>query len=193
MRSLADRLGVTPAALYYWFPSKAYLLAAIAEHVAAQIVATEERGGRWEDRLRSLARGIVDAAQHHPATFSWVIQNYATQPPLTRLHEAMLDVLLDAGFDAREAVLARSTVLRFVVGHLGLSAVPGHIDPTTVDVDSYPRIHEVAAQSARLTPSDILEYGLDHVIAGLVPPRSGRHRPASRPSGTRVSSAKSRT
>ena len=33
MRSLADRLGVSTAAFYYWFPSKAQLLEAIAEHV----------------------------------------------------------------------------------------------------------------------------------------------------------------
>lgn len=81
MRSLADRLGVTAAALYYWFPAKAQLLDAIAEHVAAQIVATKERGASWEDRLRSLAMAVLDAAEHHPATFNWVFRNYAMQPP----------------------------------------------------------------------------------------------------------------
>jgi hypothetical protein len=67
--------------------------------------------------------------------------------------------------------------------------VPGHIDPATVDADSFPRVHEIAAQSSRLTPSDVLEYGLDHVIAGIAPPRAARRRGASRPSGSRVGAA----
>src|ERR1700755_469006 len=80
MRALADRLGVTAAALYYWFPAKLHLLDAIAEHVAARIVSAEQRGASWEDRLRALATGIVESAQHHPATFNWVFLNYAMQP-----------------------------------------------------------------------------------------------------------------
>jgi len=180
MRSLADRLGVTGAALYYWFPAKAVLLDAIAEHVAALIVATEHRGGPWEERIRSLALGVRDAAEQHPRTFNWVFTNYAMQPPLARIDEAMLDVLLSAGFDPRDAVLAKGAILRLVVGDLGLAPMPSDIDPTTVDAESYPRAHQVAAESAQLARRDFLEYGLDRVIAGLAPLRRRRQRAPAR-------------
>lgn len=83
----------------------------------------------------------------------------------------MLDVLMDAGFAAREAVLAKSTILRLVVGHLGLAVLPNHIDPSSVDLESYPRAHQVAGASVLLSPGDFLKYGLDHVIASLGTPR----------------------
>ncbi|MGO8862934.1 MAG: TetR/AcrR family transcriptional regulator [Acidimicrobiales bacterium] len=180
MRSLADRLGVTGAALYYWFPAKAVLLDAIAEYVAALIVATEHRGEPWEERIRSLALGIKEAAEQHPRTFNWVFTNYAMQPPLARIDEAMLDVLLSAGFDPRDAVLAKGAILRLVVGDLGLAPMPTHIDPILVDEEAYPRAHEVAAESAHVAQREFLEYGLDRFIAGLNPLRRPRQRAGAR-------------
>jgi AcrR family transcriptional regulator len=174
MRALADRLGVSATALYYWFPAKAVLLDAIAEHVSARIVAIDQGQAPWRERLRSLSISIVDAAQHHPVTFAWVLMNYTTQPPQTQIDEAMLDVLLKAGCDAREAVLAKNTIWRFLLGHLGLIRLARHIDPAPVDALSYPRVHEVATESAQLTAQDYFDYGLDRVIAGITPKRRVR-------------------
>jgi AcrR family transcriptional regulator len=176
MRSLADRLGVTGAALYYWFPAKAHLMDAIAEHVAARIIATESRAAPWKDRLRAMALSISDAAQVHPVTFNWVFMNYASQPPLAQIDEAMLDVLLGAGFTPQEALLAKGAVMRLVVGDLGLARMPAHIDPADVDPDAYPRVQEVAADSAALGLRDYLEYGLDRVIDGIDASRRRRSR-----------------
>lgn len=183
MRALADRLGVSAAALYHWFPAKAQLLDAIAEHVAARIVATGQHGASWEDRLRSLAIGLVEASQQHPETFRWVVFNYASRPALAKVDEAMLDVLIDAGFGAREAVLAKGTVLRFVIGHLGLATLPTTIDLATVDPATYPRVYQVAGEAAELSPTDLLAYGLDHVIASLAPARRDT-APDTPPSGS---------
>jgi TetR/AcrR family tetracycline transcriptional repressor len=192
MRSLADQLGVTAAALYYWFPAKAHLIDAIAEYVAAQIIAAEHRGGSWQDRLRELATGILDAAEHHPATFSFVFRKYATQPPLATMDEAILDILLDAGFDERDAVLAKNAILRFVLGEVDLAHVPTHIDPSTVDVAAYPRAHQVSKASARLTSQDYLDYGLDHLIASLKPTSAVHQRNSRRVAAVRTPTPRKR-
>jgi AcrR family transcriptional regulator len=179
MRSLADRLGVTSAATYYWFPSKAELLDAVAEHVIARIVATDPRSASWQERLHALALAIVEAGQDHPVTFNWVFTNYGGQPPLATIDEAMLNVLIEAGFPPREALLGRSAVLRFVVGHLGLARIGSLTDTALVSPDNYPRVHEVAAESSALENTDFLEYGLDRLIEGIDQSERRRKRTAS--------------
>ena len=174
MRALAEKLDVSATALYHWFPSKAELLDAIAEHVSAGIVATEQDNLPWWHRLRALSASIVDAAQHHPVTFAWVLMNYSTQPPLTRIDEAMLDVLLTAGFDARESMLTKNTIWRFLLGHLGLLRLHSHLEPDGADFWSNPRVPEVAAESAGLTAQDYFDFGLDRVIGRSTPSRAPR-------------------
>jgi AcrR family transcriptional regulator len=167
MRSLGERLGVTGAALYYWFPAKDDLLDAVAGHLAARIVAESDDGAGWPERLRAVADRITRTAAEHPRAFSWVFTNYAKRPPLAQIDEAILEVLMSGGFDGREAMLAKGLFWRFIVGHLGLAAVPSHIDPRTVDAELHPRIHEVGPSSARLTPADFYDYGLDRLLDSL--------------------------
>jgi AcrR family transcriptional regulator len=174
MRALAERLEVSATALYYWFPSKAELLDAIAEHVFAGIVDVDQDNASWRLRLRSLSSSIVDAAEHHPVAFAWVLMNYSTQPPLTRIDEAMLDVLLKAGFDVRESMLTKNTIWRFLLGHLGLLRLHGHLEPDAAEFWSYPRVPEVAAERGQLTAQDYFDFGLDRVIGRITPSRRSR-------------------
>ncbi len=171
MRALAQRLEVSATALYYWFPSKTELLDAIAEHVSAGIVSVDQDDAPWRKRLQSLSSSIVDAAEHHPVTFAWVLINYSTQPPLTRIDEAMLDALLKAGFDVRTSMLTKNTIWRFLLGHLGLLRLHSHLEPDAADFWSYSRLQEVAAESGQLTAQDYFEFGMGRIIRGMTPPR----------------------
>jgi hypothetical protein len=92
----------------------------------------------------------------------------------------MLDVLLGAGFEPRDALLVKGAILRFAVGYLGLARMPSHIDAATVDPASYPRVHEVGDVSARLAEREFLEFGLDCIIAGIPTPRAVPRRGGSR-------------
>jgi AcrR family transcriptional regulator len=167
MRALGDRLGVTGAALYYWFPAKDDLLEAVAGHLAARIVAESDPRTGWQEQLRAIATGVTRAAAEHPRAFSWVFTTYAKRPPLAQVDEAILEVLMSGGFAGREALLGKGLFWRFIVGHLSLTALPAHIDPEIVDIDHHPRIHEVAAVSAALAAMDYFDYGLDQLIASL--------------------------
>ncbi|MQY24327.1 TetR/AcrR family transcriptional regulator [Nocardia macrotermitis] len=177
MRALADRLEVTSAALYYWFPSKAHLMDAIAAHVAARIVAGESETGSWKVRLKALAVAIREAAVDHPQTFNWVFTNYASQPPLAKIDEAMVAVLLNAGFTARQALLAKGSVLRFVVGDLGLTQkTEGDTDTSDLDPVQYPHLSSLCADDAAIPPKDYLDFGLDRIIDGIAAERRRRMR-----------------
>lgn len=167
IRALGDRLGVTGAALYYWFPAKQDLLDAVAGHLAERIIAVPLTEADWEERLRGIADGVIHAAQVHPGAFGWVFMTYAKRPPLVRIDEELLDVLVGAGFEHRDAMLAKGAFWRLVVGHLGLAALPAHIDPSTVERDDYPHIHAVADVSAALVPADYFARGLDLLIDGI--------------------------
>jgi TetR/AcrR family tetracycline transcriptional repressor len=176
MRSLADALDVTPAALYYWFDNKDALLDAVADHVAKQIIAAAPPDADWRAALVELARSVITRAQTHPVTFGWVFTTYAKKPPLAQVDEAMIDALLRGGFDDREALLAKGLLWRFIVGHLGLSRVPSHIDTTPLTVEQYPRLHQVAATSATQVPDDFFEWGLHQLVSKLEPTRPARRR-----------------
>lgn len=169
MRALADRLDVTPAALYYWYPAKSDLLDAVAGRMAGLIVTAADSGEDWRTTLRDLANAVLASAQGHPIAFMWAFTNYAKKPPLAQIDEAMLTALLQGGFGERDAVMAKGALWRFIVGHLGLARVPSHIDPAVAPEDDYPSIHRVAADSAALAERDFFDWGLDNLIASFRP------------------------
>lgn len=168
MRSLAGGLGVTTAALYYWFPAKSDLLDGVADHLAEQIVSSAPKDGAWQERIEQICRSVTSVADEHPGAFAWLFTNYVRKLPLAKVDEELLDALCSGGFDYRGAVLARGTILRFVVGHLALDQAPARMDPGVAPVGDYPRVHQVAGVSAQQTRQDFFEAGLHALIAGLV-------------------------
>src|SRR5260370_2572174 len=71
MRAVAERVGVTPMALYPHIGSKAAVLDGIVDLLLAEYLPRTEAmaDAPWDDRLRALAAGIRDLSQAHPASF----------------------------------------------------------------------------------------------------------------------------
>ena len=132
-------------------------------------MAVADDGTGWRETLHGLAEAVLSSAHAHPTAFVWAFTTYAKKPPLAQIDEAMLAALSEGGFDARGAVLAKGTIWRFIVGHLGLAKVPAHIDPDVAPEDEYPRIHQVAGESEALTDADFFEWGLARLIDSLQP------------------------
>ncbi|MFO0756828.1 MAG: TetR/AcrR family transcriptional regulator [Byssovorax sp.] len=93
LREVAERVGVTPAAMYHHFRDKEALLAAVAEEgfVALDRLMTEAReaaGARPVARLRALGKGYVAFAVAHPAHFRVMFDKLVDYHAHPTLHAA---------------------------------------------------------------------------------------------------------
>ncbi|MGH3372390.1 MAG: TetR/AcrR family transcriptional regulator [Nocardioidaceae bacterium] len=179
MRTLADRLGARPMALYTYFGSKDELLDAARDHVMAQLDA-QHGDGDWAERLRSVGLGLFRLLVSHPA----LIHLFATRPlaghEAADATEAHLRVLRDAGFDRVTAARAHLALLHHVLGaatwEVQLNA--GRTSEETrerrrralrdMPADRYPTLVDLAAE---LVTDAVGEqqflFGLDVILDGL--------------------------
>ncbi|GAA4068565.1 MULTISPECIES: TetR/AcrR family transcriptional regulator [Actinomadura] len=168
MRKLAKRLDVTATAIYHHVDGRDVLLDAIVDRVCAAIVAEAPREGGWRDRLRGLLTVLVERASRHPRASVWAITEYARRPPVIRLHDAMLSILLDAGFTPARAVHLKGAAMRLVVGHLVIleassrewSRAPGEGDSA---------FETVRPAQENAAPAEAFRVGLDALLAGIAP------------------------
>ena len=185
MRSLAERLGVRPMALYTYFGSKDELLDAARDHVLGGLSAHRDAAHPdadepdWVRRLRAVGLELYRLLVAHPA----LIHLFATRPLAG--HEAAvateehLRVLRDAGFDRADAARAHLTLLQHALGSAtwevqlnrgrdarsrqrrqeALAALPADQYPTLVDLT--PELVEGTVGEQQFV------YGVDVILAGL--------------------------
>jgi AcrR family transcriptional regulator len=118
MQAVADRIGVTPMALYRHVANKADLLDGVVERILME-VPLPEPADPWPDRLAALARGIRVAALRHPQVFPLLLQRAAATPGARRTRDAVYGALRQAGL-AEEDVVQLERVLSTAV--LGFAA-----------------------------------------------------------------------
>jgi AcrR family transcriptional regulator len=100
LRRIAQRLGVTPMALYRYVEDKEDLLDALAERLYAELALPDGTGGWW-DGLARLAHSTRQVLLAHP----WAAPLFARPlegPHARALDEAMRRELRRAGFTAAE-------------------------------------------------------------------------------------------
>src|SRR5205814_2354071 len=82
-------------------------------------VAVPERGsGRWDDQLARLARALRSALGAHPGVGPFLLGRDVATPATDRLSNATIAVLVDEGFDRKEAALAFTAVHNLLLGRL---------------------------------------------------------------------------
>lgn len=118
-RRLAERLGVQQPALYWHFKSKAELLDALNHEMLVRfhhhrVPAPKER---WEDFTLASARSLRSALL---AVRDGARINAGTRPTGTEFadYERQLELYVDAGFTAREALNIAISITRYVVGYV---------------------------------------------------------------------------
>ncbi|MEV6103666.1 TetR/AcrR family transcriptional regulator [Streptomyces sp. NPDC051940] len=137
MRAVADRVGVTPMALYPHVGSKAALLDGMVGTALATLLEDAEwraaAAGDWRVRLRAFAR----VARRHSAEHPWVVGLLFSRPAVTPDAVAFVDqlygALLDAGVPPSQVPrmerLFSTFVLGFVASENGGRFAPGTLDP----------------------------------------------------------------
>src|SRR5260370_24803572 len=130
MREVASRLGLTPRALYRYYPDRAALEAAIAEEGfrrlhADLVVAVGKRVGK--DALRVSATAYLTFAQAHPPWYALLMRFHVQTPELLEAgHEMWTFVvgLVEDAVGAERAASAAVAFWAFLQGFAHLERVP---------------------------------------------------------------------
>ncbi|MFG2635661.1 TetR/AcrR family transcriptional regulator [Streptomyces sp. NPDC048362] len=114
MRSVAQRLGVTPMTLYTYVPGKAELLDLMLDAAYPQMPRTDHTAAPWRTRVEAVARENRDLYRRHP----WVATLPTTRPPLgpglMAKYEHELAAFDGLGLDDLEMDAALTFLLGFV-------------------------------------------------------------------------------
>lgn len=134
MQAVADRLGVTPMALYRHIKDKADLLDAVVESLLLEFVLPDPRLP-WRERLSAVARAARESARRHPAVFPLLLQRAANTPGARRVREVIYAALRDAGIHDDQVARAERLLSTFVMG-FAVSEASGRFTARAADVEA---------------------------------------------------------
>jgi TetR/AcrR family tetracycline transcriptional repressor len=159
MRALAEELGVTPMAAYYYVKSKEELLELVADSVAA----TEPplpSDLPWDEQLKLRAFDLFDRLTAYPGLGAFLHERPLT-PAVRKGYPSGIELFRRAGLDQHDAELAQATYHTFMFGLMGMEY---RFRPAKR------RRHGVKDEDAILghaTTHEFIEFGLDTLIDGI--------------------------
>jgi TetR/AcrR family transcriptional regulator, tetracycline repressor protein len=116
MRHLANTLDVQPSALYWHFPNKQSLLAAVSDRIVAGARPVTTRGD-WRGRVRAEAVALHDALLAYKDGAEVVSSTLALGLGAAELQHRLAGAISVGGFDRETTDLAAETLVHFIVGH----------------------------------------------------------------------------
>ena len=167
MRALADALGVSAMAAYYYVNNKEDLLSLCGDSVYERVIVPSEDEGNWDERLRVLIVRQREAMRPYPG-----LREALTGVDMEhrrRLEDAEFDILLAAGFTAAQAVPAFRTLLSWTLGNAAIES--SLRDPSSRRPEErWTKAQRLSFDRKRkpvMNADDYFNLGLDMVITGL--------------------------
>jgi AcrR family transcriptional regulator len=115
MRAVAERIGVTPMAIYGYFRNKNELLDALVGRLLTSLPQSPEPAS-WEERLGAFAWGARRLAREHPAVFPLLLARPSVTPDAVRVVDQIYQALLDAGVPDADVPRIERLLSTFVLG-----------------------------------------------------------------------------
>jgi AcrR family transcriptional regulator len=175
MRELAAELGVGTMTLYGYFRSKLELIDATFDR-ASDEVTIPPRTGSWKDQLRALCREMHRVLRKYPTA----VQVRARRPLLgsgvLRTGNAGLGIMLEAGFDKREATRAWRSLFTYTFGSVAFTpeSVSAEVQRewrarlASLDAAELPWLTDAAPEAAEaMSGGEQFRNGLDLILDGL--------------------------
>lgn len=131
MRSLGERLGVDPTALYRHFPNKDALLSAMLDDLMAKVLAhTPEQGLAPRERLRRTMLGARQVFCEHPNLVMAFVASSGDTPSGLEVMRRGIAMLEDLGLAGDDLVLCMQMLEGVVIGSsvFDLTGAPHHRD-----------------------------------------------------------------
>jgi len=126
MQSVADRLGVTPMALYRHVKNKADLLDGVVEQLLDEAT-PRETAAAGEDQLVRMGQAVRTIARRHPTVFPLLLQRPASTPAARRARESVYGALREAGIAEKDVARVERIISTMVLG-FAASEVSGRFD-----------------------------------------------------------------
>jgi TetR/AcrR family tetracycline transcriptional repressor len=161
MRRLSTELGRSHMAMYYWVPDKAALLDLVASAALRDIEVPEDGERGWEIRLRELIGSIDQQLRANPGIGKILLDRMLSTD--RRILNAAMDILLDAGFDDADVLMAYATVHTYLFGRYQLVTAP----PPASEQEAADTVARLVTRLPALTGRDFFAFGVDTLIAGL--------------------------
>lgn len=159
MRALADELGVTPMAAYYYVSSKDQLLELVADAVASD-TKTLPSGLTWDQELKLTAFDLFERLTAYPGLGAFLSERPLT-PAVRKNYPSGIELFLRAGLDEHDAELAQATYQTFMFGLMGMESRFRPVERQK------PGVKDDDAIVAHATTREFIEYGLDTLIDGI--------------------------
>lgn len=159
MRALADELGVTPMAAYYYVKSKEQLLELVADSVAAAH-RPFPADLPWDEQLKVRAFDLFDRLTEYPGLGAFLLERPLT-PAVRQDYPSGVELFRRAGLDEHDAELAQATYHTFMFGLMGMEY---RFRPVKREKRG---VKDDDAIVAHATTREFIEYGLDLLIDGI--------------------------
>jgi TetR/AcrR family tetracycline transcriptional repressor len=185
VRGIAARVGVAPNAVYTYFPDKAAVIKALVERLLSEVNRDvfADRTQPWRRRVEALALELRQRLTAHPGVVPLMISRPMNGPQALALHEAVLELLADAGLSPIDAPRTSYLLFIFIVGSIALLVAdvedPGRT-PSEAEwiaargltfagtpAEPYPRAAAAAATRAAYISTDQYLWGLHRLLDGI--------------------------
>jgi TetR/AcrR family transcriptional regulator, tetracycline repressor protein len=176
VRGVAAVLGLTPTAMYTYFPSKNALLRAMVEQLLSTIDlgAASDAGVAWRDRVHALAAALRSRLAVHAGAIVLMTSGPPDGPHALGLGEALIAGFIADGMPPGDAARAAHAVRAYVLGIAAIDAAEragsdAASDEATgsaalwTDAAAFPLTQATADASA----ADGFTWGLDRLLDGL--------------------------
>ncbi len=117
MRSVAERVGVTPMALYPHIGGKDALLDAMVEHLGGELLPAVTATGSWREQLYGLAYAAREMARRHPWAGILIFARPSVAGDAVRVTDAVYQGLLAAGVPEPDVPRLERLISTFVIGY----------------------------------------------------------------------------
>lgn len=189
MRKVAQRLGVTDAALYHHFPSRDALLAAMVDALAARFELPRGMPS-WRRWLRAFADRLRASVLVAPGSAEVLARLGPATPGTRKIVEAVVQRLIVSGFGLEEAALAYSLVTTYVVTSAARQEVLTDIASYGAKLslrehgDSAPEpsalFHRILAVWREQSWDAHFAYGIERILDGIAASRTAGAKRAGR-------------
>jgi len=168
MRGVAQELNVTPMAIYYHVQNKQALLQLVTDAILDDIQIPPPEAGTWMQRLRLLHQETTRVLSPYPGIDAMMIDIGLTEQG-RRLMDANIQILLDAGFDERTALLAYNVLHSYGIGRISIeSRLRGkRRTPSGAPRAEFPALRRIHSEVPHLRAADYRSFGYEAILLGI--------------------------